>query len=69
MPHLVADGCHLLGIARKEGTIFDGISFAKALNAPSASLDRPAVSNYFPHGGPAKPPGVTVRKGNLKLIC
>jgi hypothetical protein len=26
------------------------------------------VFNFFPHGGPAKPPGVTVRKGPWKLI-
>lgn len=58
----------LLGIARRDGVVFDGLSFAKVLRDPAAALDRPAVFNYFPHGGPAKPPGVTVRKGNLKLI-
>jgi hypothetical protein len=31
-------------------------------------LDRPAYFNYFPHGGPTKPPGVTVRAGDWKLI-
>jgi arylsulfatase A-like enzyme len=27
-----------------------------------------AMFNYFPHGGPTKPPGVTVRQGDWKLI-
>ena len=44
------------------------MSIAAVLRDPEAHLPREAVFNFFPHGGPAKPPGVTVRKGRWKLI-
>ncbi|MGH7201574.1 MAG: sulfatase [Planctomycetaceae bacterium] len=47
---------------------FDGVSFASVLRDPSAELEREALFNFFPHGGPSKPPGVTVRQGDWKLI-
>lgn len=34
----------------------------------SGKLNRDAYCIYFPHGGPTKPPGVTVRSGDWKLI-
>jgi arylsulfatase A-like enzyme len=58
----------LLKVPQKEKTKFDGISFAAVLRDPSVGLEREAVFNYFPHGGPSKPPGVTVRQGKWKLI-
>lgn len=58
----------VLKIPQKENMQFDGISLAAVLNDPSARLDREAMFNFFPHGGPSKPPGVTVRQGNWKLI-
>ncbi len=58
----------LLALPKPDGVRFDGISFAPVLRDPSASLDREAVFNYFPHGGPTKPAGVTVRTGPWKLI-
>jgi arylsulfatase A-like enzyme len=58
----------LLGIEKQPNVHFDGVSFAGVLKDPAATLDRKAVFNYFPHGGPAKLPGVTVRSGNWKLI-
>lgn len=45
----------------------DGVSYASVLKS-SGRLGRQAYFNYFPHGGPAKPPGVTVRSGDWKLI-
>jgi len=58
----------LTGVTPKQDVHFDGISFASVLRDPAARLDRKAIFNFFPHGGPAKPPGVTVRAGNWKLI-
>jgi arylsulfatase A-like enzyme len=58
----------LLGVDKKPDVAFDGVSFARVLRDSAATLGREAVFNFFPHGGPGKPPGVTVRKGNLKLI-
>ena len=58
----------LIGVPAKEGVRFDGVSFAPVLRDPAASLGREAVFNFFPHGGPTKPPGVTVRMGDWKLI-
>jgi arylsulfatase A-like enzyme len=56
-----------LGVARKSGQIIDGVSYAAVLRS-GAKLNRAAYFNYFPHGGEAKPPGVTVRAGDFKLI-
>ncbi len=58
----------LLGLRKRDDVCFDGISFAPVLRDPAARLEREAVFNFFPHGGPAKPAGVTVRKGHWKLI-
>lgn len=58
----------LLDIPRKNGVKFDGVSIASVLRDPAAKLSREALFNFFPHGGPAKPPGVTVRQGDWKLI-
>ena len=58
----------LTGVQAKEDQKFDGVSLAGVLRELSASTGREALFNYFPHGGAGKPPGVTVRKGNLKLI-
>jgi arylsulfatase A-like enzyme len=57
----------LLGVARKPEQKIDGVSYAAVLKS-GAKLNRAAYFNYFPHGGPAKPPGVTVRAGDWKLI-
>jgi arylsulfatase A-like enzyme len=56
-----------LGVARKPGQTIDGTSYVAVLKS-GAKLNRAAYFNYFPHGGPAKPPGVTVRAGDWKLI-
>lgn len=58
----------LLGIEPQPKSNFDGISIAPVLRDAEARLDREAVFNFFPHGGPTKPPGVTVRSGEWKLI-
>ena len=57
----------LLGLPRPPQQVMDGVSYAVALKS-SGRVDRVAYFNYFPHGGPAKPPGVTVRAGDWKLI-
>ncbi len=56
-----------LGVAKPVQQQIDGMSFAGVLRG-GAPLGRPAFFNYFPHGGPARPPGVTVRSGDWKLI-
>lgn len=56
-----------LAIARPKQQTLDGVSFAPVLRS-GAKLNRPGYFNYFPHGGPGKPPGVTVRAGDWKLI-
>ena len=58
----------LLQIPKREGIHFDGISFAPVLRDRQAKLEREALFNFFPHGGAGRPPGVTVRQGNWKLI-
>ena len=57
----------VLGVARKPEQKIDGVSYAAVLKS-GAKLNRASYFNYFPHGGPAKPPGVTVRAGDWKLI-
>ena len=57
----------LLGVPKPAQQTMDGVSYAAVLTS-SGTLQRPAYFNYFPHGGPAKPPGVTVRAGDWKLI-
>lgn len=46
----------------------DGISLLPVLRGEEETTKRDTLFNYFPHGGPAKPPGVTVRRGDWKLI-
>jgi hypothetical protein len=58
----------LTGIRLQQEQPFDGVSLALLLTGHADSLPRDALFNYFPHGGPSKPPGVTVRRGNWKLI-
>jgi arylsulfatase A-like enzyme len=58
----------LLKLPKRDDVQFDGISLAPVLRDAGAKLQREAVFNFFPHGGPAKPPGVTVRQGDWKLI-
>ena len=58
----------LAGLSPPENVQFDGISFARVLRDPDVRLDRQALFNFFPHGGPARPPGVSVRQGEWKLI-
>lgn len=58
----------LAGVAKKPDVHFDGISAAAVLRDPASKLSRETLFNFFPHGGPGKPPGVTVRKGPWKLI-
>jgi arylsulfatase A-like enzyme len=58
----------LAGIEQRPDTLFDGISLAPVLTGAAADTGRDAVFNFFPHGGPGRPPGVTVRHGNWKLI-
>jgi arylsulfatase A-like enzyme len=57
----------LLGLPHRAEQVMDGVSYAAVLKS-TGTLDRAAYFNYFPHGGPAKPPGVTVRAGEWKLI-
>jgi arylsulfatase A-like enzyme len=59
----------LAGLPPNDGRRVDGISLAPVLHDPEQQLSRDAVFNFFPHGGPLKPPpGVTVRRGRWKLI-
>jgi arylsulfatase A-like enzyme len=56
-----------LGVAKPSRQKLDGVSYVPVLRS-GARLNRAAYFNYSPHGGPAKPPGVTVRAGDFKLI-
>jgi arylsulfatase A-like enzyme len=57
----------LIGLPRPAQQTMDGVSYARVLKQ-TGSLNRQGYFTYFPHGGPAKPPGVTVRAGDWKLI-
>lgn len=57
----------MAGLAKSPAQKIDGVSYAAVLKQ-TGSLNRAGYFNYFPHGGPAKPPGVTVRAGDWKLI-
>ncbi len=57
----------MAGVAPKPEQIVDGRSLVP-LVATSGSWDRKALFNYFPHSQGNKPPGVTVRSGDWKLI-
>ena len=58
----------LAGVKPDPQQKLDGVSFARVLRDPQATLPRQAVFNYFPMGGPQKPGGVWVRQGDWKLI-
>ena len=57
----------MAGLKRKPGVVIDGESIVPLLRG-TGKLKREAIYCYFPHGGPARPPGVYVRKGDWKLI-
>jgi len=57
----------LLGIAKPEGQVFDGVSYAKVLKG-DGELKRAAYFNYHPHAGANRAGGVWVRSGDFKLL-
>jgi arylsulfatase A-like enzyme len=57
----------MAGVPRPETQKHDGLSLVPLLRQ-NGQLDREFLFNYFPHGGPTKPGGVTVRNGQWKLI-
>ncbi len=57
----------LLGIAKPEQQVFDGVSYAKVLKG-DGELKRNAYFNYHPHAGPHRAGGVWVRRGDFKLL-
>ncbi len=56
----------MTGNQPKPDQVIDGISLVPVLKG--GELEREAVFNFTPHGGPTKPPGVTVHRGDWKLI-
>jgi len=57
----------MVGRNPQPGQHFDGQSLVPVLKQ-AGRLQREALFNFFPHGGPGRPPGVTVRAGDWKLI-
>jgi arylsulfatase A-like enzyme len=57
----------LLGIAKPEKQVFDGVSYAKVLTG-EGQLARIAYFNYHPHAGANKAGGVWARSGDFKLL-
>ena len=57
----------LVGVPLEPKQKLDGVSLAGVLRQKHTLGNRPYF-NYFPHGTPNKPPGVTVRQGPWKLI-
>lgn len=57
----------LLGIAKPEQQVFDGVSYAKVLKG-EGELKRSAYFNYHPHAGANRAGGVWVRSGDFKLL-
>ncbi|MFO1483744.1 MAG: sulfatase [Verrucomicrobiaceae bacterium] len=57
----------LLGIAKPERQVFDGVSYAKVLKN-EGGLKRTAYFNYHPHAGTHRAGGVWVRSGDWKLL-
>ncbi|WP_395737205.1 sulfatase [Prosthecobacter sp.] len=57
----------LLGIAKPEQQVFDGVSYAKVLKG-EGELKREAYFNYHPHAGAHRAGGVWVRSGDFKLL-
>jgi len=58
---------NLLGIAKPEKQIIDGVSYAKVLKGED-ELKRDAYFNYHPHAGANRAGGVWVRSGDFKLL-
>jgi hypothetical protein len=65
----------LTGVTPDPKQKLDGINLADVLHnrqlaeaATEVQRKNRPYFNYFPHGGPSKPPGVTVRQGDWKLI-
>ncbi len=57
----------MVGLKPKPNQVLDGETIVPVLKQ-TGGLERQAIFCYFPHGGPARPPGVYVRKGDWKLI-
>lgn len=57
----------MTGTVRRPEQVIDGVSLAPLL-AGSSGFKRNALFNYFPHSAGNKPAGVTVRRGDWKLI-
>jgi arylsulfatase A-like enzyme len=57
----------MAGLKPRPGIPLDGESIVPVLKQ-TGKLKREAIFCYFPHGGPARPPGAYVRKGDWKLI-
>lgn len=57
----------LLGIAKPEQQIMDGVSYASVLKG-EGELKRAAYFNYHPHAGAHRAGGVWVRSGDFKLL-
>lgn len=57
----------MAGISKPARQTFDGLNLVPLLTGAGA-LDRNALFNFFPGGGPSKPGGITVRQGDWKLI-
>ena len=57
----------MLGVPPNPAHTVDGLSLVPVLKG-TGKLNREAVFNFFPHGGPSRPAGATVRKGQWKLI-
>ena len=55
------------GIEKRAGLHIDGISIVPALEG-KGPFDRDRVFNFFPQGATGRLPGVSVRKGDWKLI-
>src|SRR4029079_13444191 len=57
----------VLGLSRNPQQKIDGVSYAAVLRGAD-KYERPPFFTFFPHGGPSKPGGVTVRVGDGKLL-
>jgi arylsulfatase A-like enzyme len=57
----------MAGLEPDQNQLIDGVNFLPVLTG-RGKLERKALFNFFPHGGPAKPASVTVRAGDWKLI-
>ncbi len=64
---LYATVLDMVGVPRPAQQKMDGVSYAMVLRG-TGKLERAAYFTFFPHGGPSKPGGVTVRAGDWKLL-